>query len=136
MQAVMFIAQDINPDEDGFFGLGFLLLALYLLPTIVAYVRRVPNKGSVAIINVFLGWTIAGWVIALAMAARSRQTPGPDLDRHPMRECPYCRSNIRADATVCPYCQRESEPREATEIQRRPIWPPPPPGRGKPSPRG
>jgi hypothetical protein len=25
-----------------------------------------------------------------------------------LRECPYCRSTIRADAAVCRYCQRES----------------------------
>jgi hypothetical protein len=32
----------------------------------------VPNLGSVAVINTFLGWTFIGWVVALAMAARSR----------------------------------------------------------------
>jgi hypothetical protein len=52
---------------------GFLLLAcLYFLPTIIAVARSVPNTGSVAVINVFLGWTFIGWVVALAMAARSR----------------------------------------------------------------
>jgi len=49
----------------------------YFLPTIVAVYRKVPNQGSVAVINVFLGWTLIGWVVALAMAARSvpRATP-------------------------------------------------------------
>lgn len=45
--------------------------AVYLLPTIVAYTRKVPNTGSVFVINLFLGWTLIGWVVALAMAARS-----------------------------------------------------------------
>jgi hypothetical protein len=27
--------------------------------------------GSVVVINIFLGWTFIGWVVALAMAARS-----------------------------------------------------------------
>jgi hypothetical protein len=26
------------------------------------------------------------------------------------RECPHCKSAIRPDASVCPHCQRESEP--------------------------
>ena len=26
------------------------------------------------------------------------------------RECPFCKSNIRADASVCAHCQRESQP--------------------------
>jgi hypothetical protein len=52
-----------------------LLVALsaYFLPTIVAVVRRrVPNTGSLVVINAFLGWTFVGWVVALAMAVRSR----------------------------------------------------------------
>jgi len=47
------------------------VLAAYFLPTIVAHARKVPNLGSVAVINTFLGWTLIGWVVALAMAARS-----------------------------------------------------------------
>lgn len=54
---------------------GFVILvlgvALYFVPTIVAKDRKVPNFGSVAVINIFLGWTLVGWVIALAMAVRS-----------------------------------------------------------------
>jgi hypothetical protein len=26
------------------------------------------------------------------------------------RECPHCREKMRGDASVCPHCQRESEP--------------------------
>jgi hypothetical protein len=49
-----------------------LALGCYFLPTIVATARKVPNVGSVFVINLFLGWTLIGWVVALAMAARSR----------------------------------------------------------------
>ncbi|MUL76445.1 superinfection immunity protein [Mycobacterium sp. CBMA226] len=38
----------------------------------VAANRKVPNVGSVIVINLFLGWTFVGWVVALAMAMRSR----------------------------------------------------------------
>ncbi|KQV12513.1 MULTISPECIES: superinfection immunity protein [unclassified Kitasatospora] len=44
---------------------------LYFVPTVIALVRGVPNRGSVVVINVFLGWTLIGWVVALAMAVRS-----------------------------------------------------------------
>ena len=50
-------------------------LCLYFLPTIVGFSRRVVNRGSVAVINVFLGWTVIGWVVALAMAVRTRTIP-------------------------------------------------------------
>ncbi len=51
--------------------------AVYLLPTFVGWARHVPHLGSVAVVNVLLGWTQAGWVVALAMALRSAATAGP-----------------------------------------------------------
>jgi hypothetical protein len=48
-------------------------IAWYFIPTIVALMRDVPDSGSVVVINVFLGWTFIGWVVALAMAMRSRR---------------------------------------------------------------
>jgi len=49
-----------------------LILAAYLFPALLAGVRGVPNAGSVTILNIFLGWTLLGWVVSLAMACRSR----------------------------------------------------------------
>ena len=58
--------------------LGFVLIAgIYMLPTIIAYSRKVTNLGSVFVINFFLGWTFVGWIVALAMAARSKLSNGP-----------------------------------------------------------
>ncbi|MFP5318673.1 MAG: superinfection immunity protein [Acidimicrobiia bacterium] len=65
-------------ESDGGGAAGFLfliLVGLYFIPLIVALVRKVPNVGSVGVINFFLGWTLIGWVVALAMAARSAPTP-------------------------------------------------------------
>ena len=51
-------------------GTGFLiiLLVLYFLPAIVAELRGHRNMMAIWIINIFLGWTGIGWVIALVMA--------------------------------------------------------------------
>jgi hypothetical protein len=48
----------------------------YWVPTIVALVRKdnLPSLGSIVVINFFLGWTLVGWVVALAMACRSAPT--------------------------------------------------------------
>jgi Superinfection immunity protein len=47
-------------------------IMLYFAPWIIAARRHVPNVGTVAVINVLLGWTFIGWVVALAMACRDR----------------------------------------------------------------
>jgi len=51
---------------------GVLFIAtLYLLPTGVAMLRRARNVGSVAVLNTLLGWTLVGYVVALALSVRS-----------------------------------------------------------------
>ena len=66
-------------------GITFLVIVafFYFVPTIVAAQRDIPNKNSVFIINLFLGWTFIGWVIALAMAmgqAETKKTTVGQLD--------------------------------------------------------
>jgi hypothetical protein len=56
--------------------IALLSAAMYLLPTLIGRLRRVPDLGSVAVINVLLGWTLLGWVAALALALRSTAGPG------------------------------------------------------------
>lgn len=55
-------------------GLGVLALllavVLYFVPSIVALVRG-RQGASVIVINFFLGWTLIGWVAALALAVSS-----------------------------------------------------------------
>jgi hypothetical protein len=41
-------------------------LALYLLPSIVG--RRRPKAGAITRINVLLGWTVIGWIVAMRWA--------------------------------------------------------------------
>lgn len=51
--------------------------ALYVLPLIIGCLRRVPDVGAVAVINILLGWTLVGWAVALAMALRSVRSVSP-----------------------------------------------------------
>jgi hypothetical protein len=52
-------------------------VALYLLPVLIGWARRVPDLGAVAVINILLGWTFLGWAAALAMALRSVRPASP-----------------------------------------------------------
>ena len=44
-------------------------------PTIVANSRKHHQVGAVFVLNLFLGWTLVGWVVALAMACSATSTP-------------------------------------------------------------
>jgi hypothetical protein len=68
-----------------------LLMVLYFVPSVVALYRETPNKGSTIVVNIFLGWTVIGWVVALAMAfgrtekTFSRPASNPNLPPLPQR---------------------------------------------------
>lgn len=95
-------------------GLAVLavVLGLYFLPTIIAHQRGVTNLGPIAVINIFLGWTLVGWVVALAMAFRDVPATAKTMkaDGFAVRTCPNCHRAFKRTATVCPHCGAESKP--------------------------
>ena len=48
-----------------------LVLIVYFLPTWIANSRSHKNNASIFVVNLFLGWTLLGWVIALAWALKN-----------------------------------------------------------------
>ena len=46
--------------------LGILSLALYFVPTMIGFQKR--NAGAIFALNLFLGWTVIGWVVSLVWA--------------------------------------------------------------------
>lgn len=51
------------------------LLILYFLPTVIAGCRHHHQLGAIVVVNLFLGWTGLGWIVALAMSCSAvRQT--------------------------------------------------------------
>lgn len=49
------------------FGFGFVL---YFLPAILALARSKRDTTSIFLLNLLLGWTAIGWVIALVWALK------------------------------------------------------------------
>jgi hypothetical protein len=45
-----------------------VFLLIYFIPTIIALSRGKKDPGSTIVVNLFFGWTLIGWVIALSMA--------------------------------------------------------------------
>ena len=56
---------------DTFVSSSIWVIGLYFLPSIIAIVKKTKNYGSVIVVNLFLGWTIIGWIVALAMSVRT-----------------------------------------------------------------
>ena len=67
---------------------------VYLFPSIIAFILQPPNSMSVLVVNLFLGWTVVGWVVALAMAVRSVPVPVQSLVNVDLRS--------RAESVVSP----------------------------------
>jgi Superinfection immunity protein len=45
-----------------------VLLVIYIVPTLIALARRTQMVALICALNVFLGWTIAGWAVSLALS--------------------------------------------------------------------
>ena len=43
-----------------------IVIGIYFLPSIVGYIKK--NANAICILNLFLGWTFIGWVVALVWA--------------------------------------------------------------------
>ena len=56
--------------------LAIVGLALYFVPTMVAVTRNCKARNGIEVVNLFLGWTIVGWVVALAWAASGEVANG------------------------------------------------------------
>ena len=42
-----------------------LIFAFYFMPTLIAFLRQHKNKLAIFLLNLFLGWTVLGWVVSL-----------------------------------------------------------------------
>ena len=64
------------PEMDEFFALAVVVIPgviIYFAPTIVAYTRGHRNTVAIAALNILLGWTFVGWVIALVWALLAQE---------------------------------------------------------------
>lgn len=48
---------------------ALIFVFMYLLPSLVAWRRRHVNQNAICVLNIFLGWTLLGWIGALVWAS-------------------------------------------------------------------
>lgn len=44
-----------------------IFVGFYIMPTLLAWLRRHPRRWKITWINLLLGWTAVGWVVAMVM---------------------------------------------------------------------
>lgn len=86
-----------------------ILTVLYFLPAGIAGTRQHRSAGAITLLNLFLGWTVLGWLVALIWAFTGDvHRPAPPGSETPTPEthvkCPDCAELVRAEARICKHC--------------------------------
>jgi hypothetical protein len=91
-------------------GLVFLVLAaaLYFLPTLIG--QKKANIGAIFVLNLLLGWTIVGWIVALVWALTvdgpqvATTIVVPTASSPPKVFCSSCGRALDAGGRFCSGC--------------------------------
>ena len=50
-----------------------ILITLYFIPSIIAIKKKHKDLSKILMINIFLGWTIVGWIISLVIVINKQK---------------------------------------------------------------
>ena len=92
------------------------LLAVYVVPAVIVIARRrTSNALWIILLNVFLGWTVFGWVAALLWSILDVRPPVV------IQRCPSCKRGILATASKCRFCGSAIPPVASLSEVVRPL---------------
>lgn len=65
-------------------GLMLLGIGLYILPAAIALLRKKRNAEAILVLDLLLGWTIIGWIVALiwSLTWDDPKTAQPSRQQH------------------------------------------------------
>ena len=65
------------PNAGSSIGMLIVVFLIYFAPALIASQPRHRNRGAIAMLNLLLGWTLLGWVIAIVWAMTENTEPKP-----------------------------------------------------------
>jgi len=83
-----------------FLCVGFVM---YFFPTIVAVGRKKTNTSAIFLMNLLLGWSVIGWIIALVWAVSKQMVDAPAANGAASL-CPHCGKYNLPAAKFCSSC--------------------------------
>lgn len=86
--ALMILLRQLEEPADRYTGgglpKGWIMIvigtALYVLPSLLAWKNESPRRTTITLINLLLGWTVIGWVVALVMTFAYVPPPAGTVD--------------------------------------------------------
>ncbi len=93
-------------------ALLLIVAALYFIPTLVAVNRKHNSTGAIFLVNLLLGWSFLGWVLALVWAASHFDDP--------RRKVHFVKDQYMTEAEMNRAYRRQT--RQGTETLRDRIW--------------
>lgn len=70
----------VDPESSQPFVMLVMIFALYFTPSIIATARKHQNRIGVILLNLLLGWTIIGWIVALIWSVSANTRSGARSD--------------------------------------------------------
>ena len=85
-----------------------VLAVMYFLPTIIAVKRAKVNLLPIMAVNILLGWSVIGWIVALVWALSTQVVDAPAapvaIAAPKVRLCAGCGKYSQHGTSFCPHC--------------------------------
>jgi len=97
--------------------LAAVVIAIYMIPTLIAAVRNHHQQLAISVANLLLGWMVLGWIAALVWSLTA--VKGNKVSAKTHQKCPYCAEVVKKEAVICKHCGQQLKPEEAREIAQK-----------------
>lgn len=99
--------EKVQEDHTLSFVLAGFAVFLYFAPAINAGLRRHSSAAAIVCLNIFLGWTFLGWVLALVWSYSGPSNAPAKAASRRLVACAKCGADVGSSAQFCERCGHE-----------------------------